>query len=88
MLTAAQNDNIMMSCNSIDFVSPHSNCENWTVVGINGWIYSSPPVGVSTVALYRCLISAGGGTDHFVSTSPSCEGWKTEFLLDYAKSQP
>jgi len=83
----------LYSCLAIydHFVSLHSNCENWTVVGINGWIYSpysGPPVGVSTTALYRCSISAGGGTDHFVSTSPSCEGWHMDYLLGYAKSQP
>jgi hypothetical protein len=68
------------------FVSPWSNCEGWTVLGVNGWIYTTSQSG--TVALYRCLIVANGGTDHFVSTDPNCEGWEKESLLGYAKTQP
>lgn len=64
------------------FVSPSSTCEGQVVLGVNGWIYSSPPTGISTVALYRCFT----GTNHFVSTSASCEGTTTESLLGYAKT--
>ncbi|HEY4959626.1 MAG TPA: hypothetical protein VII29_02105, partial [Terriglobales bacterium] len=38
------------------FVSFSSICEGsgYFVLGINGWIYSSPPQGISTRGLYRC----------------------------------
>jgi hypothetical protein len=81
----------LYSCLAIydHFVSGWSFCEGWTTLGMNGWIYTTKPTGVSTVALYRCLINISGkGTDHFVSIDPKCEGWKTEALLGYAKTQP
>jgi hypothetical protein len=65
------------------FVSTDPGCEGQFVLGFNGWIYSSPPAGISTVALYRCYT----GIDHFVSTDPGCEGRKTESLLGYARTQ-
>ena len=58
------------------------------MLGVNGWIYTTQPAGVATQPLYRCLIALNGKTDHFVSVSPQCEGWKNEGLLGYAKTQP
>lgn len=66
------------------FVSLDSACEGSFILGVNGWIYSSPPSGISNVALYRCYT----GVDHFVSTDPGCEGKTTESLLGYARTQP
>jgi hypothetical protein len=34
--------------------------------------------------LYRCLIPSGGGTHHFVSVDPGCEGQRTEGNYGYA----
>jgi hypothetical protein len=51
---------------------------------VNGYIYSSPPSGITTVPLYRCLIVAGNIVDHFVSGDINCEGWKDEGRLGYA----
>ncbi len=71
------------------FISPNSACEGQFVLGVNGWIYSSPPQGISTEALYRCeRTNVPAGTDHFVSTDPNCEGFYTEMLLGYARTSP
>jgi hypothetical protein len=61
------------------FISIKANCGGHFVLGVNGWIYSSAQP--DTQALYRCYT----GFDHFVSTSPTCEGRTTESLLGYAK---
>lgn len=71
------------------FVSLDSACEGQLYMGVNGWIYSSPPQGISTEALYRCeRTDVPAGTDHFVSTDPNCEGFYTEGLIGYAKTGP
>ena len=54
------------------FTSPSSTCEGQKVVRSLGWAYSSPPAGVPTVGIYRCVVTKGG--DHFDSTDPNCEG--------------
>jgi hypothetical protein len=69
---------------SYQFVSTDPNCEGQATFGAQGWIYSSPPSGISTRALYRCR----DGADHFVSTDPGCEAQVTEELLGYAKTSP
>jgi hypothetical protein len=66
------------------FISTGFSCEGTTMLGINGFIYSSSPSSISTVALYRCRTN----NDHFVSTSSTCEGQTKEILLGYAKTQP
>lgn len=68
---------------SYQFVSTDSNCEGQVVNGLNGYLYASPPGGISTQALYRCR----AGADHFVSPYANCEGQVTEYLLGYAKTQ-
>lgn len=62
------------------FVSVGADCEGWLNLGINGWIYSSPPAGITTRPLYRCR----NGSDHFVSKSSGCEGAVYEYFLGYA----
>lgn len=61
------------------FISPDGNCEGQFILGVNGWIYATAQP--DTQALYRCYT----GFDHFVSTSSTCEGQRTERLLGYAK---
>lgn len=66
------------------FISTSSTCENQTILGINGYIYTSPPTGIATSPLYRCR----AGSNHFVSGSSSCEGQTYESFLGYAPSAP
>jgi F5/8 type C domain len=61
------------------FLSTLSNCENQYPLGVNGFIYSSPPVARPSAAIYRCY----NGSSHFASTHSNCEGATTEFLLGY-----
>lgn len=66
------------------FVSLDPGCEGHQSLGLNGYIYTSPPDGIPTQALYRCSTAV----DHFVSTDPGCEGQTTNLLLGYAQTQP
>jgi hypothetical protein len=66
------------------FLSLDSGCEGQTVLGLEGWIYGSPPADVASVAIYRCRTSS----DHFASADPHCEGQTTEALLGYALQAP
>ncbi len=52
--------------------------------GIEGFLYSAPPPGITNHALYRCKT----GVDHFVSSDPNCEGTTEEELLGYAANLP
>jgi surface antigen len=64
------------------FTSPDPGCEGQHVIGLDGWVYTSPSSGWSqTSAIYRCTVTATG--EHFVSADPACEGQHTEFLLGY-----
>lgn len=55
------------------------NCEGLEPLGPVGYAHANAEPG--TVPLYRCRI--GAGTDHFVSTSATCEGQTTESLLGH-----
>ncbi|WP_146104021.1 LamG-like jellyroll fold domain-containing protein [Nonomuraea solani] len=50
-------------------------CGTFTNLGAIGRTYTTPPAGVPTLRLYRCLIPNVG---HFVSVDPGCEGQTTE----------
>lgn len=63
------------------FTSLSANCEGWTVVGQLGWIYTDPPQGQPSRAVYRCKNNSSG--EHFDSLSETCEGHTTEFRLGY-----
>lgn len=67
------------------FTSTQSTCEGATVDGSEGWLYATPPTGVTSVPLYRCY--DGTNYDHFLATDTSCEGnthATLEGLLGYA----
>jgi serine/threonine protein kinase len=48
-------------------------CEGWTTIALEGYIFTSPPSGLSTARIYRCTTSAGNH-DKFDSSDPNCEG--------------
>ncbi len=62
-----------------NLVSHDVNCEGLETLGPLGYAYTAPTAGAE--ALYRC--SVGGGADHFISPSATCEGQTTEQLLGY-----
>jgi len=53
-------------------------------MGPLGYAYDSP--GAGRQALYRCFINAPGWATHYVSNSPTCEGWIVEDLLGYVEN--
>ena len=63
-------------------VSTSSNCEGQTMLGVIGYVYTSPPSGVPGHPVYRCYIPASG--DHFASTDSGCEGKHTDYQLGWA----
>jgi hypothetical protein len=70
---------------SYRYVSTDPGCEGGNQnLGLNGYIYNSPPNGIPTQALYRCSTPS----DNWVSTDPACEGQNTQFLIGYAQTQP
>ncbi len=50
-------------------------CGTHTNLGSIGRLYTTPPAGVPTLRLYRCLIPNVG---HFASADPQCEGQTSE----------
>ena len=72
------------------FLSTGSNCEGRSKTGLAGYLFISPPNGIATVPVYRCL--AGNVwyaflkqvPDHFATNNPNCEGRTNEGLLGYA----
>jgi hypothetical protein len=65
------------------FVSPSSTCEGRNVLGLEGYLYTSPQPSVAPVQIYRCYHTVNGHGDHFVSTDAHCEGFTTEASLGY-----
>ena len=62
------------------FVSTDSTCGGKRFLGLDGFGYSAPQMGVALVPLYSCST----GHDHFVSHDPNCEGQGSGQLLGYA----
>ena len=56
-----------------------ASCEGLEPLGPVGYAYTTAVAG--TLALQRCNV--GGGADHFVSTSATCEGQTPEGLLGF-----
>jgi len=66
------------------FVDRSYTCAGWLKpMGPLGYAYDSP--GAGRQPLYRCYINAPGWGTHFVSNSPTCEGWVVEDLLGYVQ---
>ena len=53
-------------------------------MGPLGYAYDSP--GAGRQPLYRCYINAPGWGTHYVSNSPTCDGWIVEDLLGYVEN--
>ena len=58
-------------------------CGSDTTLGVVGQFYVTPPAGVPTIPLYRCLVT---GRAHFVSSDPACEGQVMEVALGYTRA--
>ncbi|WP_219536384.1 LamG-like jellyroll fold domain-containing protein [Nonomuraea guangzhouensis] len=59
-------------------------CDGHANLGSIGKLYTTPPAGVPTLRVYRCLIPNVG---HFVSVDPKCEGQITEdYPLGYTRA--
>ena len=68
------------------FSSTSTNCEGQQVVASEGWIYTSAPTNVPSVALYRCRVTSTG--THFDTTDPNCEGQSQDAgLLGYLDAE-
>jgi len=60
--------------------SLNANCEGTSIVGVLGYVYSSPPAAANR-PFYRCRVASTG--DHFDSTAANCEGQIVEGRLGY-----
>jgi hypothetical protein len=76
----------LVSGSNDHFVSTSSTCEGRVVLGVDGYIYSSAPLFVSMVQVYRCYRAVSGHGDHFVSTDSHCEGYTTDYSLGYLRT--
>ncbi len=83
-MTQLPNTQPIYSCSAgtDEFSSLSSNCEGQTVIGTEGYVYSSQSAGPATVPLYRCRVTATPST-HFDSHDPNCEGQTTDGFLGY-----
>lgn len=75
---------VVYSCRNgvVDYFLAHD-CGAHANLGSVGRLYSTPPAGVPTLLVYRCLIPNVG---HFASTDPGCEGQTKEFELGYTRA--
>ena len=64
-----------------NLLSPSPACEGLVALGPVGYVAAKSATGL--VALRRCRV--GAGTDHFVSTHPTCEGQVIESVLGWVK---
>ncbi|MGH3859668.1 protein kinase domain-containing protein [Actinokineospora sp.] len=60
-------------------VDQSGGCEGHKVIGLLGYVFTAPPEGARSAAIYRCNYSGG----HFDSIHSSCEGYKVEFQMGY-----
>ncbi|MGL5930439.1 MAG: hypothetical protein ACRCY8_16020 [Dermatophilaceae bacterium] len=77
----------LYSCRSgsVDhFVSLRADCEGQTALGVNGYLHTSAPMGMSTAPIYRCRTAEG----HLVSLQSDCEGLVVESTLGWIRTQP
>lgn len=51
------------------FLSLSAACEGQTVLGTEGYIYSSPPASAASSPLYSCLAASTSAEDHFAAAS-------------------
>jgi hypothetical protein len=65
------------------FLSLSSSCAGQTLLRTEGYIYSQPPAGLASEAVYLCLAASTTVENHFASTDPQCEGQITIGLLGY-----
>jgi hypothetical protein len=85
----APNTRMIWSCRNSggQFLSQVATCENYEVLGQAGLMYTAPPAGVSTAAVYRCVVLAT--SDHLASFDPNCESTpdkvSMEFPLGYTR---
>ncbi|GIH14857.1 LamG-like jellyroll fold domain-containing protein [Rugosimonospora africana] len=70
---AAANTQMVYSCRYSGgfFLDLSDTCADHEVLGPAGLMYSTPPPGVPTQAVYRCVVLANG--DHFISNDAGCE---------------
>ncbi|MFD0688738.1 LamG domain-containing protein [Actinomadura fibrosa] len=70
------------------FLDLTANCANHEVLGPAGRLYTTPPAGVPTAPVYRCVDLASG--DHYLSHRDDCESTpdkvRTEGLLGYVRT--
>ncbi|HZC77510.1 MAG TPA: hypothetical protein VE258_07155, partial [Ktedonobacterales bacterium] len=66
------------------FLSTQANCGGQRVFSMQGWLYSAPPAGIPTAALYSCFSSGDG---YFGATDYTCGGQTQEGLLGYILTQ-
>lgn len=72
-----------------EFVSGQPGCEGWSMVGPLGWVFDSPPPGLSSREVYRCQTRTTYGSpdpDYFVSAQADCEGQHSDGPIGYVVS--
>jgi hypothetical protein len=75
----------LLSCrDGVDqFVSIDLSCEGKQVLGNIGYLWTAPPPGVTSRAVYRCSYSVDARTNRFTSTDAVCEGNTVDLRLGY-----
>ncbi|GLH95409.1 hypothetical protein Pa4123_06810 [Phytohabitans aurantiacus] len=63
------------------FTSTSATCEGQRKLAQLGYIYTAPPQGLPSAAMYRCLARAG--TEHFDTLDSTCGEYETEQLIGY-----
>jgi hypothetical protein len=76
----------LMSCrDGVDqFNSVDPNCDGKQILGGLGNLWTAPPPGVASQAIYRCMV----GTERFTSRFANCEGTTFDRQLGYVLATP